>query len=311
MPVQFTTRRKNRYPQAGDVPVVHTDIQHLAEDLDDAPTYDQGVILSRPTSTAPSPGEVGRWYRSTNQGPGNQGLLYLDTGTSWDNVAKYAHIADTYANRPAASADLNGLRFWATDKWMEWQCIASAWVLLRAEAQPLAAPPTDANSVDGQRISLPLGSARAVFRYDAAGGTYRWKCEGPTPVIGFVSTSGTVTNAAYVDLSTGGVGPTITIPWVGQWIFQVGASMAAAASGQLVNMAYSGGGISAADDDSAEQGSQSTAGTGMFYNTVSRPAEKVVTPAASVITAKYKSPTGSASFRRRWIHAIPQMITGN
>jgi microcystin-dependent protein len=49
--------------------------------LDDAVLFQQGVIASRPTSTAGSPGVSGREYRSTDETPK---MLYKDTGTGWE-----------------------------------------------------------------------------------------------------------------------------------------------------------------------------------------------------------------------------------
>src|SRR4051794_26179942 len=66
-------------------------------------------------------------------------------------------IADLYAARPPAAASLNDLRFFATDKWMEWQCIAGAWVLVSVGAPEVSALPTSA--IDQQECVLILDAA--------------------------------------------------------------------------------------------------------------------------------------------------------
>lgn len=55
-------------------------IRTLAGFVDKDVEYQQGVIASRPTSTAGSPGVAGREYRSTD---GSVPTLWKDTGTAW------------------------------------------------------------------------------------------------------------------------------------------------------------------------------------------------------------------------------------
>ncbi|MFY9488061.1 MAG: hypothetical protein WAP35_05115 [Solirubrobacterales bacterium] len=73
-----TSRLALPYPVNGDAVDVAGDIQDLATAADNLVPYSQGVFASRPTSTGGSPGKQGRRYYATDQG-----IEYLDTGTSW------------------------------------------------------------------------------------------------------------------------------------------------------------------------------------------------------------------------------------
>lgn len=57
-----------------------------------------------------------------------------------------------YAERPPASALLDGVRFFASDKLMEWECVGGGWVLLFAYAPRVAALP--ASPIDGQECKF-------------------------------------------------------------------------------------------------------------------------------------------------------------
>lgn len=58
---------------------------------------------------------------------------------NWRGSTNRDHLYGTYAARPAASASLNGARYFCTDKLMEYQCILGAWVLVGAYARRVTA----------------------------------------------------------------------------------------------------------------------------------------------------------------------------
>lgn len=96
-------------------------------------------------------------------------------------------MSGSYSGRPAASTALNGVRYFATDKRMEFECIAGAWVLVGAlETQVLAGVALPSSPIDEQAALIewapPGGDAqgsytRAKYRMHA-GSTYRWVCQG-------------------------------------------------------------------------------------------------------------------------------------
>lgn len=77
-----TSRLSLRYPSTSDTADVPRDIGNLASDIDNAAIFSKGTFASRPTSTVGSPGIDGRYYFATDTS-----RLYLDTGTSWVEVA--------------------------------------------------------------------------------------------------------------------------------------------------------------------------------------------------------------------------------
>lgn len=77
-----TTRLSLRYPSTSDTADVPRDIGNLASDIDKAAIFAKGTFAARPTSTVGSPGIDGRYYFATDTS-----RLYLDTGTSWVEVA--------------------------------------------------------------------------------------------------------------------------------------------------------------------------------------------------------------------------------
>lgn len=89
-------------------------------------------------------------------------------------------IVDTYANRPAAATALNGLSFIATDKAMEWECVAAAWVLVNARAPEVTSLP--AGPIDQQECVYVADAATGVkyhLRYRAASASaYKWETIG-------------------------------------------------------------------------------------------------------------------------------------
>jgi len=89
-------------------------------------------------------------------------------------------MADLYANRPAASPMLNGLRFVATDKAMTWQCIAGSWILVSVFAPTVGALPP--SPLDEQECMLLADATLGVkwhMRYRAASpSTHKWEWVG-------------------------------------------------------------------------------------------------------------------------------------
>lgn len=80
-----TSRLSLRYPELSDSADVPRDIENLADDIDNAAIYASGTFSARPASTVGSPGIAGRYYFATDTS-----RLYLDTGTSWVEVASGA-----------------------------------------------------------------------------------------------------------------------------------------------------------------------------------------------------------------------------
>lgn len=106
----------------------------LAVALDGVAMDDQGTLANRPVSTGGSPGKRGRYYMVKGDSiAANNGILWRDNGTGWDEVGT-STIIDTFANRPAASAVPSGTRFVASDQVAEWISNGTAWTRIGAQA---------------------------------------------------------------------------------------------------------------------------------------------------------------------------------
>jgi len=78
-----TSRWALPYPAGSDSPDGPAQIQALAEALDNHAQHTSGTFAARPTSTGGNPGKAGRFYYATDTG-----VLYLDHGTGWIEVAR-------------------------------------------------------------------------------------------------------------------------------------------------------------------------------------------------------------------------------
>ena len=127
-----TTRLQLPYPGPSDGPDgadVPYWAQLLAEALDDAALYGQGILSNRPVSTAGSPGIAGRLYFVIGDSTtANDGVLWLDYGTGWIQLNAPGTIIDLLANQPAAAAVPAGTAFFATDQVAEYLSNGTSWI---------------------------------------------------------------------------------------------------------------------------------------------------------------------------------------
>lgn len=104
----FTSRLKLPWPlqDNSEAPTGPAQIKALADALDGAAVYSQGILSDRPVSTSGSPGIDGRlYYVKADSTAANNGILWLDNGTGWDLIAIIPG-AGTYADfTPAIVAD--------------------------------------------------------------------------------------------------------------------------------------------------------------------------------------------------------------
>lgn len=125
-------------PTTRDEPAdVPADIKRLVDAFENStPMYAQGTIATRPVA-----GVLGRFYFATNEG-----ILYLDNGTSWvvwgppaDSVGTAA-IADNalsstglFTSRPVANTVPAGYEYFASDTVASYRSNGTAWVRLDAD----------------------------------------------------------------------------------------------------------------------------------------------------------------------------------
>jgi microcystin-dependent protein len=130
---QQTSRLALPHPDAdnSESPAGPAQIKALADAIDDAAIYSQGILSSQPVSTPGTPGIAGRlYYVVGDAAPANNGILWLDFGTGWQQVNAAGTVIDELANIPAASAVVPGTRFFATDQVAEYLSDGTGWIRL-------------------------------------------------------------------------------------------------------------------------------------------------------------------------------------
>lgn len=160
------------------------------------------------------------------------------------------HIADLFANRPSATAGLNGVRFWATDKMIEYQCIAAAWVVVNVFAPEVAALP--GSPVDQQEIIYLADTTNGIkwhLRYRSASASgFKWEAVGSnSPLFSEITTDESTASTTYVDLTT--VGPSVTLPLAGDYLIAFGGQVYNATINNGVYITPKLGAATAADVD--------------------------------------------------------------
>jgi hypothetical protein len=164
-----------------------------------------------------------------------------------------------------------------------------------------------ASPSDGDEFYYVASDAAGViwrFRYRAASAsTYKWELVGGEYLVARTDALETeTTTASYGDLSGGVTGPSITLPFAGDYIIEFGCACANGTAGSASVMAPQTATTAAADNNAILH-------TSGAANAFGQPSRSDVTftgqPAASVLIAKYKVTGGTGSFLRRWIKTRP------
>lgn len=130
------------------------------------------------------------------------------------------NMAGTRAAKPAAGSSNNGLFYFETDWQQTWRSNGSTWE--RTSMVPRKVNPGDVSglsALDGDEILVVLGSGvNWRFRYNAAGGAYKWEFLGGPPLHNYIVSVGRITSQSYQDLG----GPNLTIPLAGDYNIEYG-----------------------------------------------------------------------------------------
>lgn len=242
-------------------------------------------------------------------------VLIDDAGGVWAFPAvsmPTTHRAGTYAARPAASAALEGVRYFATDKAMEWQSIAGVWVLVSASAPLVTALP--ASPLDGQRCTLQTAGMAALtppLQWPLVGASGKWAPDGAcvpllSEVDAYTSLSGpdrSVSSTTYVALAV--AGPIAVLPALGWFHIELSFSAYGNTAGQQCAMSYDIGATAAVDTDSASF-QPGVSNTDVQRITRSYPKQFA---AASTLTAKFRVTGGTCTFRgSKTLKATPVLL---
>lgn len=268
-----------------------------------------GLFASRPTSTPASPGIAGRSYYATDLG-----LLLRDTGTGWVPVGP--DISGTYAARPTATGDLNGARFFATDKAMEWQVIGGAWILTNAFAPEVTSLPT--SPIDQQECVYIADATNGIkwhLRYRAASASlYKWEVIGGEGLIATNNTTAGGSSTSYFDAAC-----SIVLPLAGDYLIGHGGLVSYEGGGvgnysADMMLSYSIGATGANDNDAARAVLPNN-GNGLFaWETIFREKPKTITSASQTLALKLRAVSfvngggGTVNVRERSIRARPVRV---
>lgn len=175
-----------------------------------------------------------------------------------------------------------------------------------ARATTLPGSPTDglmAILVD----DLTTPTYEFLFRYNAAGGTYKWECIGQgIPLASDVPDSDTCSSGTYVDLAH--AGPTVTLPLAGEWQLSYGTNIKLVpGSGFRANMSPKIGAAATSDGDAVWYAGPAGGGSAEEVS-VSRTTNQTITAAATVILLQYKRAAVDPVFDGRWLRAIPRKV---
>lgn len=153
--------------------------------------------------------------------------------------------------------------------------------------------------------SLTAPTYQWRFRYNAARATNKWEFVGGSPAFNEVAASETLAaTASYLALAT--AGPSIALPVAGDYIVRLGARVGAASAASAAFMSYDIGGTGAVDADGLEAtiiSSGNWAGALMYERRKSG-------LAAVTLTAKYKVPSATSTWGKRWMEVVPVAVGG-
>lgn len=211
------------------------------------------------------------------------------------------HVADVYTNRPTATSALNGVRFFATDKLMEWQCVSAVWTLVHVLAPEVVALP--ASPIDQQECIYVVDATNGVkwhLRYrSASASTYKWEFIGGPPLFAEVTTAETTASATFTGLTT--AGPSVTVPLAGDFFVQIGCRISSGTGNADYDMSYK---IGAA---AALVANQCGSGTSTATN-VSRSRAQAGLAASTVLLAQYAASAFSGTFADRFMQVAPRRV---
>jgi hypothetical protein len=215
-------------------------------------------------------------------------------------------IIDLYDNRPVASSALNGVRFFASDKMMEWICSGGAWVLLNVLAPDVSILPS--SPIDQQECQYVSDAARGIkwhLRYRAGSSSaYKWEFVGGTYLHVESINTGVLSNTGFTSYAAGGGGIAITVPLAGDYEIEIGCAAYATSSVDAM-MSYTVGAAAALDADRALIGA-----TSGYAQAGSRATVKTGIAAATAIAAAYRTGTAgvSTSFIDAWMRLRPVRV---
>lgn len=185
-----------------------------------------------------------------------------------------------------------------------WRVVSDPPLLTTAQFAALATPN------DGFRVDLKVDGTLGIvwpLRYNAASASiYKWEViGGASPLFTYDSDDGTVTAASYTDLTGSSVGPSLTLPFGGDYMVEIGCVAAPAPTYLTIWHGY----MSYTENGTATDANSITCDSS--YGTAIMGIQRKNSLNAQTLTCKYKityADGNSATFQKRWIKATPIRI---
>lgn len=290
------------------------------------PDPDSVVFIDKPNTTTPLSAAVLNPLQDriftriqTNESVvpsvGQKAALAGTSGTTPSDTNRYVsqagssviHVADLQANRPAATTLLNGVRFFATDKMIEYQCISAAWVITTVFA-PEVTGSLPASPVDQQEAIFVADATNGVkwhFRYRAASASAsKWESLGDcTPLTSEITTDESTVSTTYVAFTT--PGPQITLPLAGDYMIAFGSDSYNATALSATLIAPKLGAAATSDNESTVHVSS----TSNAENQVWRSMRRNGLAASAVITMQIRCNSGTGHGAKRNLEVRPIRVT--
>jgi len=153
-----------------------------------------------------------------------------------------------------------------------------------------------------------------TFKYNAGSASaYKWEYVGGPPLFAEVqpTVAGIETTASLTYVALASAGPSLTVPYAGDYDVEIGASMWNNTNAAAARMSYDIGGTGASDNDSITVGEGTAAGADSVSGNVSRSRRKTALAASTALVSKYEAVVGgTASFRQRLMKVTPVRVTG-
>ena len=153
--------------------------------------------------------------------------------------------------------------------------------------------------VDGDIHVYPADTTNGVmwlFMYRSA--VNDWEFIGGAPLFAEVTTAETTASATYAALAT--AGPAIALPFIGDWMVEIGCLTGNSTATAVQFMSYDIGGTGAVDADSSRPHGPIANNLMTAYRQRRKQALTAVT-----LTAKYKVNAGTGTFQDRWMAVTP------
>jgi len=159
----------------------------------------------------------------------------------------------------------------------------------------LPASPTDGDTIYYQTAAMATLGLVWTLRYRSGGGTYKWEFVGGDPL--YAKANGGVTATTNVHTQKTG-GPSFAIPAAGEYLMTYGATAQAAVTANYAGVALFINAVLVDADTEIVTGTTN-------FQSICGSYDATFATAGHTLELYYKSDSGTSTFIRRWLRAVP------